>query len=123
MLFDSYIFIFLFLPIALIGYFGLNKIGKYTLAKYFLAGMSLWFYAYFNISNLWIILVSIFTNYLVHVTIYQIKFKENTLFKKVFSFAKRNNYCKYDAKRCLHREDRVHRGEVALVSVSSFLVK
>ena len=69
MLFNSYIFIFLFLPIALIGYFGLNKIGKYTLAKYFLAGMSLWFYAYFNISYLWIILASIVINYVVHVSI------------------------------------------------------
>lgn len=66
MLFNSYIFIFLFLPIALIGYFGLNRIGKYTLAKYFLVGMSLWFYAYFNISYLWIILASIAINFLCH---------------------------------------------------------
>lgn len=66
MLFNSYIFIFLFLPVALIGYFGLNRIEKYDLAKYFLVGMSLWFYAYFNLSYLWIILVSIAVNYLCH---------------------------------------------------------
>ena len=50
MLFNSYIFIFLFLPVALLGYFGLNKIGKFVPAKYFLVGMSLWFYAYFQYS-------------------------------------------------------------------------
>ena len=66
MLFNSYIFIFLFLPIALLGYFGFNKASKYTLAKYFLVGMSLWFYAYFNISYLWIILASIAVNYICH---------------------------------------------------------
>lgn len=66
MLFNSHIFIFIFLPIAIIGYFGFNKIQKYTLAKYFLAGMSLWFYAYFNTSYLWIILSSIAVNYICH---------------------------------------------------------
>ena len=66
MLFNSYIFIFLFLPIAMLGYFGLNRIGKYVLAKYFLVGMSLWFYAYFNISYLWIIVASIAVNYICH---------------------------------------------------------
>lgn len=66
MLFNSYIFIFLFLPIALLGYFGLNKVKKYILAKLFLVGMSLWFYAYFNLSYLWIILVSMMVNYIGH---------------------------------------------------------
>lgn len=66
MLFNSYIFIFLFLPIALNGYFALNKMNKYILAKYFLVGMSLWFYAYFNIKYLWIILASILVNYICH---------------------------------------------------------
>ena len=66
MLFNSYIFIFLFLPMALIGYFGFNKFEKYTSAKIFLVGMSLWFYAYFNISYLWIIVSSIVVNYFCH---------------------------------------------------------
>ncbi|MGN0976893.1 MAG: MBOAT family O-acyltransferase [Faecousia sp.] len=64
MLFNSYIFILLFLPLCLIGYFGLNHFGKYTLAQVFLFGMSLWFYGYFNPSYLIIILVSILGNYL-----------------------------------------------------------
>lgn len=64
MLFNSYIFIFLFLPLALIGWYGLNNRKKYTAANVFLAAMSLWFYAYFNVRYLAIILSSIGLNYL-----------------------------------------------------------
>lgn len=64
MLFNSYIFIFVFLPLVLLGWYGLNHYGKYQLANLFLAGMSLWFYGYFNTYYLAIILVSIGMNYL-----------------------------------------------------------
>ena len=64
MLFNSYIFIFIFLPVVLLGWYGLNHYKKYTLANLFLAGMSLWFYGYFNAYYLAIILVSILVNYL-----------------------------------------------------------
>lgn len=64
MLFNSYIFIFIFLPIALIGWYGLNRLGRYRLASLFLSAMSLWFYAYFNVRYLAIILCSIGLNYL-----------------------------------------------------------
>ena len=64
MLFNSYIFILVFLPLCLIGYFGLNHLKRYRLAQAFLLGMSLWFYGYFNPSYLAIILVSIAINYL-----------------------------------------------------------
>lgn len=64
MLFNSYIFIFIFLPLALLGWYGLNHLKKYRMASLFLAGMSLWFYAYFNINYLAIILGSIGANYL-----------------------------------------------------------
>lgn len=63
MLFNSYIFILVFLPVCLFGYFGLNHFRKYTLAQLFLLGMSLWFYAYFEVSYLGIILSSILLNY------------------------------------------------------------
>lgn len=63
MLFNSYIFIFLFLPFTLIGYFSLNHFSKYALAEYFLVFMSLWFYAYFNVTYLPIMLISIIMNY------------------------------------------------------------
>ena len=64
MLFNSYIFIFLFLPICIIGYFLLNKTRKYRLGHAFLLGMSLWFYGYFNPSYLFIIIASVGINYL-----------------------------------------------------------
>ena len=64
MLFNSYIFILLFLPIAIMGYFLLNHFHKYQLAKVFLLGMSLWFYSYFNVKYLPVILLSIGLNYL-----------------------------------------------------------
>jgi len=47
----------------MLGYFGLNRLGRYALAQAFLLGMSLWFYGYFNPSYLTIILASIFFNY------------------------------------------------------------
>lgn len=65
MLFNSYLFIFIFLPAVLLGWFLLNKIKKYELAKVFLAGMSLWFYGYFNTYYLLVIIFSIFVNYII----------------------------------------------------------
>ncbi len=64
MLFNSYIFIFIFLPLVLAGWYFLNSKKAYTLAKFFLAGVSLWFYAYFNYYYLMIIVASILGNYL-----------------------------------------------------------
>jgi len=65
MLFNSYIFILFFLPLVLLGYYGLNRIGKSEPAKIFLCMMSLWFYAYFQYSYLLIIVVSIIVNYMI----------------------------------------------------------
>lgn len=79
MSFNSYIFIFLFLPISLLGYFFLNKLKKYSLAKVFLIGMSLWFYGYYNISYLWILILSIALNYGVHVWMLKSKRKKAVL--------------------------------------------
>lgn len=64
MLFNSYIFILLFLPVCIIGYFGLNHFRKYNLAQLYLLVLSLWFYGYFNPSYLMIIAMSILINYL-----------------------------------------------------------
>lgn len=64
MLFNSYIFVFAFLPIVLIGYFGLNHFKKYNAAKIFLIAASLYFYGYFNWSYLLIIVSSVGLNYL-----------------------------------------------------------
>ena len=63
MLFNSYIFIFAFLPAILIGYFGLNRFGKDKLAKSWLLLCSLFFYSYWNINYLPLILGSIIVNF------------------------------------------------------------
>lgn len=63
MLFNSYIFILFFLPVCLLGYYGLNHFKKHNLAQFFLTVMSLWFYAYFHIAYLLIIISSILLNY------------------------------------------------------------
>ena len=65
MLFNSYIFIFAFLPFTILGYFLLNKLKLYKISEYFLIIMSLIFYGYFNISYLPIIIFSIIFNYFI----------------------------------------------------------
>ena len=65
MLFNSYIFVFIFLPLVLLGWYGLNRFGKHKTAKIFLIGMSLWFYGYFNVYYLFIIVASILINYFI----------------------------------------------------------
>lgn len=89
MLFNSYIFILLFLPLCIIGYFVLNKIdshiskvnNNHTLANIFLLSMSLWFYGYFNVSYLLIIIGSIVINYLSSRVIIYYKKKNKNLSK------------------------------------------
>jgi D-alanyl-lipoteichoic acid acyltransferase DltB (MBOAT superfamily) len=66
MLFNSYIFVFLFFPICLLGYYGLVHARQGKAAKIFLTGMSFWFYGYFNPVYLLITLGSIAVNYLFH---------------------------------------------------------
>lgn len=65
MLFNSYIFIFLFLPLCLVGFYILQN-RQATLAKVWLTCFSLWFYGYFNQSYLLIMVCSIIGNYFVH---------------------------------------------------------
>lgn len=66
MLFNSYIFVFAFFPICLLGYYCLLQRGKAEAARVFLTAMSLWFYGYFNLSYLLIMICSIAGNYLFH---------------------------------------------------------
>lgn len=75
MLFNSYIFIFIFLPITLLGWYILNAKQKYRMALYFLTGMSLWFYGYFNYYYLLIIVASILGNYLLSYLMSYVKTK------------------------------------------------
>ena len=62
MLFNSYVFIFLFFPVCLLGFYGLRQKNS-TAAKIWLTGFSLWFYGYFNIRYLCIMIFSILLNY------------------------------------------------------------
>ena len=66
MLFNSYIFVFVFFPICLLGWYGLLRAGRPSAAKAFLLAMSLWFYGYFNLVYLLIMVGSIAVNYLFH---------------------------------------------------------
>lgn len=65
MLFNSVIFITIFLPLGLLGWFLLQKLENPLFAKLFLVGMSFWFYGYYNLHYLWILLVSLAGNFLV----------------------------------------------------------
>ena len=63
MLFNSYIFIFVFLPVTLIVYFNLGKHGNPNIAISWLIGASLFFYGWWNPAYLGLILGSVLFNY------------------------------------------------------------
>ena len=63
MLFNSYFFIFIFLPLCLAGWYLLNRLKRFRTAQGYLIGMSLWFYAWYNVSFLWVILGSCLFNF------------------------------------------------------------
>ena len=63
MLFNSYIFIFIFLPTTLLIYFYLNKRRLTVLSKFFLVASSLFFYGWWNVIYLPLIIFSILINY------------------------------------------------------------
>ena len=63
MLFNSYIFIFFFLPISIIGFYLIKKIYYSNLAVIWLVIVSLFFYGWWNIKYLILILFSIILNY------------------------------------------------------------
>lgn len=63
MVFASYEFLFKFLPTAIILYFIIGKLFTIKSQHLFLVLASLFFYGYFNVSYLWIILISIIVNY------------------------------------------------------------
>lgn len=65
MLFNSYVFIFLFLPIALIGFFALARWTTPLLAKLWLTVASFVFYGYWNVAYVPLLLVSVSFNYLI----------------------------------------------------------
>ena len=65
MLFNSDIFVFCFLPITLIGFYGLSRFAEHYVAKAWLVLASLFFYGWWNPAYLGLILISVFANYLI----------------------------------------------------------
>ena len=68
MFFNSYIFVFLFLPVTIIGYYLLRSIkgiNNSFLVLYLLI-QSLWFYGWANIRHLFLLIASIVINYIVY---------------------------------------------------------
>lgn len=65
MLFNSYVFIFAFLPLALLGYFALNHFKQIFLGKAWLVFASLYFYSFYNVKNLPLLVGSILINYFI----------------------------------------------------------
>lgn len=63
MLFNSYIFIFLFLPTTLVGFYLLGKYGDHRLTALWLVFTSLFFYGWWNPAYVALIIASILVNY------------------------------------------------------------
>lgn len=63
MIFSTYIFVFVFLPIVLLLYFGMSRYVSRKVQHIFIILASLVFYGYNHISYIWIILASVFVNY------------------------------------------------------------
>lgn len=95
MLFNSYEFIFLFLPVAFFGYFLLNKFDKHVLSKCFLVGCSLVFYSVFNVLYLPLILGSMAFNYAVSLKFNAVKNKKLLLIFGISSNIAMLGYFKY----------------------------
>jgi len=69
MLFNSYVFIFGFLPIVLLGFHLIGKRGHHRVAISWLVGASLFFYGWWNPAYLGLILASIIFNYAIGVSL------------------------------------------------------
>lgn len=83
MLFNSYVFIFIFLPLTFFIYFYLNTKRLTEASRFFLVFSSLFFYSWWNILYLPIILSSLLFNYVIgNVLSQQIMKSRNTFSKK-----------------------------------------
>ena len=65
MLFNSYIFIFVFLPIALLGFYALTNFSRQSFKIEILILLSLVFYSFWNIKYLFLLILSIIINFLI----------------------------------------------------------
>lgn len=65
MLFNSLEFIFLFLPLTLVGFFNLGARSQYRLALAWLLASAIFFYSWWNPANVIILIGSVFFNYII----------------------------------------------------------
>lgn len=84
MVFSSYEFVFVFLPLVLIGYYLLSRTKSFLWQHMLLVLASLFFYAYFNVRYLFIIIVSIIINYALSQLIKASLLQESERKKKFF---------------------------------------
>lgn len=73
MLFNSYAFIFGFLPITLLLFFAISQLSSYKWAKLWLIVASIFFYGYWNVAYLPLLLLSIAVNYYLGKTISEVE--------------------------------------------------
>jgi alginate O-acetyltransferase complex protein AlgI len=73
MLFNSYVFIFGFLPVTLLLFFAVGQISWHKWAKLWLTVASLFFYGYWNVAYLPLLLISIAFNYYLGKTIEEVE--------------------------------------------------
>lgn len=78
MSFNTYLFVLVFLPIAIIGYHMINRGNHFTISKWFLLFMSLWFVATASIQGAAVCVLLILINYFIY------KFGYRTKTPKVF---------------------------------------
>ena len=77
MLFNSYVFIFLFLPIVIAVYFALGRLRLIKAARIWLLGASLFFYGFWNPPYLALMLLSIAFNHQIGNAIASVKLRSN----------------------------------------------
>ena len=66
MLFHSFFFLLIYLPLTVIGWYFFGAFKNRAVAEWFLIGMSLWFYALFGTEVLLLLLGCTAAGYLVH---------------------------------------------------------
>ncbi len=84
MVYSSYIFIFLFLPVALMGYFFLQKTKSSIYQRIFLIIVSLFFYGYNNIKYVPLLISSVLVNYITAKLIVSFKSQSKIKYSKLF---------------------------------------
>jgi alginate O-acetyltransferase complex protein AlgI len=82
-LFNSYVFVFLFLPITLIGFYWLGAAGHRRVAMAWLVGLSLIFYGWWNPAYLGLLLAAMIVNYGIGVALTEGQYQSETKRKLV----------------------------------------